>query len=103
MQEYWTYLVLFFVGALICDVCHNIVYVYKFFGENYDSIPCRIVYGFHFLGLMMGFIGLMEAYFVAVKWLGWKSDGAKVDLSYFVAVKVQLMRILGKVKHAMKL
>jgi hypothetical protein len=55
------------------------------------------------MGLMMSFIGLMEAYFVAVKWLGWKSDGAKVDLSYFVVVKVQLMRILRKIKHAIKL
>jgi hypothetical protein len=102
MQEYWIYLVLFFVGALICDVCNNIVYVYKI-DENLDSVFNHVVYGFHFMGLMMSFIGLMRAYFVAVRRLGWKSDGAKVDLSYFVAVKVQLVRVLRKVKHGMEL
>jgi hypothetical protein len=49
------------------------------------------------MGLMMGFIGLMETYFVAVKQLGWKSDGAKIDLSYLTALKLQIMRVLRKI------
>lgn len=90
------YLVLFIFGALLCDICHNIIYVYRI-DENLDSIFNRVVYGFHFMGLMMGFIGLMETYFVAVKQLGWKSDGAKIDLSYLTALKLQIMRVLRKI------
>jgi len=101
MQEYWVYLILFFVGALLCDICHNIVYVYKI-DENLDSIFNRVVYGFHFMGLMMGFMGLMETYFVAVKRLGWKMDGAKVDLSGFKALKREIIHALKKLIHLVK-
>ena len=82
---------------MLCDICHNIVYVYRI-DENLDSIFNRVVYGFHFMGLMMGFMGLMETYFVAVEKLGWKNDGAKVDLSYFIALKVEIIRVLKKLK-----
>jgi hypothetical protein len=50
------------------------------------------------MGLMMGFMGLMETYFVAVEKLGWKNDGAKVDLSYFTALKCEIIHILKKFK-----
>jgi len=91
------YLVLFIFGALLCDICHNIVYVYRI-DENLDSIFNRVVYGFHFMGLMMAFMGLMETYFVAVKRLGWKNDGAKVDLSGFKALKREIIHALKKLK-----
>jgi hypothetical protein len=50
------------------------------------------------MGLMMGFMGLMETYFVAVEKLGWKNDGAKVDLSGFKALKREVIHALKKLK-----
>jgi hypothetical protein len=102
MQQAWIYLVLFFAGAIICDACFNIIYMFNFFGNDYDSISCRIVYGFHFMALVMCFMGLMEAYLLAVENLGWKIHGAKVDLSYFTALKKEFIHALKKLKAIVK-
>jgi len=94
LQEYWIYFILFFVGALTCDICYNLIYVYRI-DKNLDSVFLNhVLFGFHYMGLMMSFIGLMEAYFVAIKKLGWKNNGAKVELSYFKALKRELKKIV---------
>jgi len=91
---------MFIAGILLCDIFFNIQYVYEGnklalrIDKNEDSLFNRIVYGFQFLGFTMSIIGV----FRLMNFLK-----LYIDFSYFIAVKVEFMRIFRKVKAKMKL
>lgn len=80
---------MFIVGAYMCDLCFNIVYVYRI-DKNIDSFFNRVVNGLHYMFLMVSFIGLMETYFVVAEQLG---------LKYWIAWTDEIRRVLKKVKQ----
>lgn len=75
VSEHLQYLILFTVGISMFKVTGDILYVAQV-DENIDSLFNRVVYGFHFLGLTMGFIGGINLYysFVPYKSWSWKDD-----------------------------
>jgi hypothetical protein len=88
MQECWVYLVLFFVGALLCDISFNIVYIWKVW-EDIDCIPNQIFFRLHIISLGISMIGLVRMYFYGRKLVG---------LKYWIAWKEEITNLLKKVK-----
>ena len=91
-----------FVGAMLAEVCFDLTYVHTVFGSDLDNIPNRVLYGFHFLGLALAIMGMFDMIKLVEKQGGYKIDGAKVDLSYFLALKREILRVLQKFKAIIK-
>jgi len=99
MNNNWHGLIFLFVGAMIAEVCFDLTYVHGVFGSDLDSIPNRIIYGFHFMGLAMAIMGMFDMVKMVKKQGGYAhSTHAKVDLSYFIALKREVLHVLKKVK-----
>jgi len=103
MNYLWEYLILFFVGAMLCDFSFDCIYIYKFFGDDLNNIPNRVFYVFHFMGLAMAIMMMFRLYESVTKEMGWKPCGVKVDFSYFRALKMQILHVLTKLKGFIQL
>ena len=101
MNNNWHCLILMFVGAMLAEVCFDLTYVHPVFGSDLDNIPNRVLYGFHFLGLAMAIMGMFDMIKLVKKQGGYKTP-VPVDLSYFLALKREILRVLKKVKAIIK-
>lgn len=106
-MEVWTYLFLFGVGFLICEVSFNILYEYKLGAiylkdQNPDSIFNRVFYGLHFMGLTMAIMGMFRLYESVIKKMDWKTHGAKIDLSLFIESKKVMVFMYRKFRDFLK-
>lgn len=104
MQNY-SCLIFLFVGAILAEVCFDITYVHTIFGSDLDNIPNRISYGFHLLGLTLAIMGMFDMIKLMQKQEAYKNPSAcaKVDLSYFIALKKEILHVLEKLKAIIKL
>jgi len=102
MNSKWHCLILLFVGAMIAEVCFDITYVYTIFGDL-NNIPNRVFYGLHFWGLAMAIMGMFDMIKLVQKQGGYKNPRSKVDLSYFIALKIECQRVPKKLKAIIKL
>jgi len=102
MNNTWHCLIFLFVGAMLADVSFDITYVHTVFGSDLDSIPNRIFYGLHLLGLAMAIMGMFDMIKLMKKQGGYKAR-VPIDVSYFIAFKTEFLRILKKLKAVVKL
>ena len=101
MNEKWQCLILMFVGAMLAEVCFNITYIYAFFGADLENIPNRIVSGLHLLGVVLAIMGMFDMVKTVEKQGGYKPR-VQVDVSYFTALKREILHVLKKLKDVMK-
>lgn len=98
----WPCLIFLFVGAMLAEVCFNLTYGHAIFGSELENIPNRILYGLHFLGLALAIMEMFDMIKLVKKQGGYKR-GVQADLSYFLALKTQILRVLKKLKAIIKL